>query len=487
MATRTARRGPRLADRRVVGASGTFPVNGAGAPTGWTQVVSLGSVSVVANQLTLTTPTGPYAGGPAVIWSSQTAIADFEATYDIGVTDLSEQYPTISFRGDAANGTSQYPLNGLGLEFQPASGHWLASKTVAGTRTQLGSGDFAVVAGTRVKVRERCVGGVWQVRMWNAGTAEPTTWNLDITNAGVVAAGKVFLGTNNGGDGAARTFTFDNIVVTAMTGGSTAAMPTSEPAGWSRIFSEDFTTPIAVGGFVVGAPGAAEDGLLLSSCAAYAAYYNKINLYGDNSWDTNHFAKYWPSKTVSTLTGVPNANGVMDVYFHTETINGVSTALSAWLRPRTNPDAQKRLYTRMSMRMRADPSAGYGAVMLSIADPWPQNGELDFPEGPLNASIEGWYHYADPAATSGTSGNYQLHVTPTPASYWQDWHVYTQEWSPGRVRWLIDSTVVLDTTDRVPAVTAQHVLQSGGTTAQPPASTTGHLQIDWITLADWTG
>ncbi len=274
-------------------------------------------------------------------------------------------------------------------------------------------------------------------------------------------------------------------VLTAATA-VVGAMPVSEPTGFARVFSEDFTTVSPLGSFVVGAAGSATDGRLATS----HPYYAKLNLYPDNQGYAGDLSngRYYTSKVVSTKAA-DGANGVLDFYWHSETVDGATRALSGWVRPIIPGEtSQLRKYGRFSVRMRADATAGFGAVQLLISDNWPAGGEDDWPEGPSTDPVQGYDHYADPAATYQTSGNYQQQVSAPAGTSWQDWHVYTIEWTPGRKRWLLDGVVVRDSTDRVSSVPQKYVIQSGinGSTV-PGASVSGHLQVDWMTVADYTG
>ncbi len=271
-------------------------------------------------------------------------------------------------------------------------------------------------------------------------------------------------------------------------GGAVSTMPSSEPAGYTRVFAEDFTTAVPLGGWSVGAAGSSTDGRL----ATTHPYYAKLNLYPDNQGYKGDLGngRYYTSKTVSTVSA-PGANGVLDWYWHSETVDGATRALSGWLRPIVAGETQQnRLGGRFSVRMRADATAGYGAVQLLISDNWPQGGEEDWPEGPSSeAPVHGFRHFADPAATADTSGQYQQQVNTAAGTLWSDWHVYTIEWQPGaRMRYLIDGVAVHDSTDRVPTVAMKYVIQSGiNGPSVPPAGASGHLQVDWITIADYTG
>jgi len=58
-----------------------------------------------------------------------------------------------------------------------------------------------------------------------------------------------------------------------------------------------------------------------------------------------------------------------------------------------------------------------------------------------------------------------------------DWHIYTLEWSPGRVRFLLDEKVVLETTKFVPSKPMRWQLQ---TETNGSGTHTGRLLVDWV-------
>ncbi len=258
-------------------------------------------------------------------------------------------------------------------------------------------------------------------------------------------------------------------------------MPATEPTGWQRIWSEDFDTAYPIGAF------SAHDinGIGTIDGAAASRYASKISL--GQFMDTGGYAQYTPSKTVSTRTDVPNANGVLDIYNHTE--DGL--AMSAWVRPLTPDDVDQRLtYGRFSVRMQADLMPTYGGVFLTIAKMWPDQGEDDWNEFEFvddpqvvraNGSRYGAgnVHYADPAGSFAP-----VYVNDLPAGVLlRDWHVWTQEWSPGLIRYLMDGKVYLTLTTRVGSGPRQHVYQTGGDHSVPDPAISGHVQIDWWTVA----
>lgn len=261
--------------------------------------------------------------------------------------------------------------------------------------------------------------------------------------------------------------------------GDPTDMPGDDLAGWSLVARNDFTAFHPVGAFVPD-PSTQE---IASTAAAYADYFTVIKFSTEGQPDTYNVAKYYASKTISTKAAA-GANGVLDIFVHSETLGGVSTPIGAWVRP-LRPDGDfEHAYGRYSIRMRADPAPGYGFVQLLIAHlaaNWPDWGELDWPEGDLAAKIVGWYHRANPDQAA------KFQVTPTPDQFFAQWHIFTIEWTPGNVKWLIDTTKVLDTTLETPANPLKFLWQVGGSSgSSPPApAVTGHIQIDWFAMWDY--
>lgn len=277
--------------------------------------------------------------------------------------------------------------------------------------------------------------------------------------------------------------------------GSNGAMPIGNLPGWTQVLAEDFTKPVELGGFVAQNPS----GVLLSSgLTGYNQYGpgrangNEMRLYPDN-WSTTHgTGLYAPNQTVSVQTGIPGANGVLDVYHHWGTpLNGSragALSAAAWFPiPYYSSAFNIGPYARAQFRMcikgvnKLDPT-NYHAVPLFIGPVWPDQGEFDFPEGDIapNAKINGWHHHA-------TAANTQERITGD-GRVWGDgvWHIFTVEWTPGRVKYYMGNNLVHDTTNQVSSVPMAFVLQFETTTTAPLPTTEGHIQVDWLTIYAYT-
>jgi hypothetical protein len=238
-------------------------------------------------------------------------------------------------------------------------------------------------------------------------------------------------------------------------------MPVGDLPGWTQVFTEDFLSGnVPVGGF----PG-----------AAYGAKWSAN--YADGTPDTaaqllQSKSGYYPSKVLSV------SDGVLDMYLHSE--NGVS--MGAAPAPKLTPISERpynsQLYGRYSVRFRADALAGFKAAWLLWPDSkqWPEDGEIDFPEGDLAAHI-----YAAMHGTGSPDGGAVdvFHTAVTFAS----WHTATTEWSRGRVKFFLDGTLIGTSTAAVPDTPMHYLLQTESCLPTcPEPETSGHVYVDWVAI-----
>ncbi len=227
------------------------------------------------------------------------------------------------------------------------------------------------------------------------------------------------------------------------------AMPQGDLPGWHQIFAEDFHTDVATGGF----PG--------------TAYGNEFTLYPNNTPDTagkrGAPSRYYPSRVLSVQ------NGLLNLYLHTQ--NGISMGAAVL------PVLSNHLYGKYTIRFRSDALMGYKTAWLLWPDSekWPADGEIDFPEGNLTGTIDGFVHHI--GATSGLDQDaFDSGITYTA------WHTTSLEWTPNRVTFILDGRVIGTSTTRIPNTPMHWILQTESCLDGCPTSTTaGNLQIDWIT------
>jgi hypothetical protein len=227
-------------------------------------------------------------------------------------------------------------------------------------------------------------------------------------------------------------------------------MPVGDLPGWHQIFTDDFLTEVPIGSFP-------------------AAVSSQWKAYPDGWKDTSKNGTYMPSKVISVC------NGIMDLYLHTE--NGVHMVSAP--NPILPGGTPGLTYARYAVRFRADPVPGYKTAWLLWPDSglWPQDGEIDFPEGNLDGTINAFMH-----RMNGTSGADQ-DAYSTNAIY-PPWHTAVIEWTASACSFTLDGKVIGTSTARIPSTPMHWVLQtetqlSGG----PPADTAqGHVQVDWVAV-----
>ncbi|TMC22298.1 MAG: glycoside hydrolase family 16 protein [Chloroflexi bacterium] len=226
--------------------------------------------------------------------------------------------------------------------------------------------------------------------------------------------------------------------------------PIGDIPGWHQIFVEDFNTDVAVGSFLG------------------AAYKDKFTVYADGVKDTagqkGAPSRYYPSKVVSV------SGGLLNLYLHTENGTPMSAALLPIL-PGNN------LYGKYTIRFRSDALAGFKTAWLlwPNSENWPHDGEIDFPEGSLDGTMSGFVHHQN--AEVGTDQD----INSTSVTY-TAWHTASIEWSPNKVRFIVDDKLIGTSITQVPNTLMHWVIQTEACTPTcPDVTTAGNLQIDWVT------
>jgi hypothetical protein len=237
--------------------------------------------------------------------------------------------------------------------------------------------------------------------------------------------------------------------------GSAEAMPVGDLPGWKQNFTEDFSKPSRLG--------------------EIGEVYGEAMRGYDGFSDTSKRGTYTPDRVLSV------SDGILDFFLHTETVDGITRPRVAT--PVLN-DYKGQTYGRYSLRFRADAIDGYKVAFMlwPSSDRWAE-GEMNFPEGRLNASISAYSHCVGDnpgdnclAAFTGIS--------------WQDWHVATTEWTPSGVTFFLDGRRLGTATgEGVPSTKFRWTLQTeteiGGDGTPPSAA--GHVQVDWATSYSYAG
>ncbi|MEA3550287.1 family 16 glycosylhydrolase [Pseudarthrobacter sp. C1] len=243
---------------------------------------------------------------------------------------------------------------------------------------------------------------------------------------------------------------------------SLEAVPVGDLPGWRQVFVEDFTDgDVPLGGF----PG------------IYGSRWSET--YKDGTPDTHaktqekaaRTSGYFPSKVLSVH------DGLLDMYLHSE--NGVSmgAAPSPKFDGASQPPYNSQLYGRYSVRFKADAVPGFKVAWLlwPVSKQWPQDGEVDFPEGDLSKVIYAALHGIGP--DGHTFDVFRPNVPFT------DWHVATTEWSPGRIEFFLDGKSIGVATSMVPNTPMRYILQTESClTGCPAPDASGHVYVDWVAI-----
>lgn len=354
------------------------------------------------------------------------------------------------------------------LQSATSAGYFEMYRQVGGVAALLGTFPW-----TRTTVQQRFRFEIWgstiRGKVWADGTTEPVEWGVSATDTTITAAGSLELGTTNGNVSTTNTTTWGEIALVASTGsGRTDVGPSGEamPIGnlaapngtWELIFSDDFTTDVALGSWP-------------------SAVSTKWEPYPYPWDDTSNNGIYWPEKVVT------QSGGMLQKYIHTE--NGQH--LVAAIQPKIAGASGNlhRLYGRYAIRWRSESLPRYKVAWLLWPESgvWPRDGEIDFPEMGLDSSnMYGFVHYQ-----GGTSGSDQAVVGPIAANI-QNWHTDIIEWSPGMVRFIHDGTIVGTVTSRIPNTPMRWVIQTETTLdgTVPLDATAGRVYIDWVVVWKYT-
>jgi beta-glucanase (GH16 family) len=231
---------------------------------------------------------------------------------------------------------------------------------------------------------------------------------------------------------------------TPAVGPSGERMPVGDLPGWKQVFTDDFTTDVARGGF---------PGPYASKWTQYHGFYDTFK------------TGYYDKGAIST------AGGAMDLFLRTE--NG--KAIAAAPVPIVTKAWEGQTYGRFTVRFRSDSMPGYKTAWLLWPDTnnW-NEGEIDFPEGGLDSTMMGFNH-----CVGAPSKNCSWWDTKKKFS--DGWHTATIEWAPNKLTFILDG-ISSTTTTSVPATPMHWVLQTETNGKLPPTTTAGHLQIDWVSV-----
>ncbi len=254
-----------------------------------------------------------------------------------------------------------------------------------------------------------------------------------------------------GGDwhdlGERKTFTVGN-AATRTAGGE--AMPVGDLPHFKQVFTDDFNTDLARGSF----PGGYE-----SKWASYTGFADTL---GGGTYNRDIIAM---------------DNGVMDLHLHQADGKGQVAAPV----PLVDGEWNSQTYGKYTVRFKSDdlPMFRTAWMLWPTSGDWSE-GEIDFPEGGLGGGIWGFNH-----CLGNSSEN--CGWVDTDASF-TDWHTASIEWTPAAVVFYLDGKKVMTSTNAVPSTPMRWILQTeSGSSNGNRVTSNGHVQIDWVTMYDYTG
>jgi hypothetical protein len=246
-------------------------------------------------------------------------------------------------------------------------------------------------------------------------------------------------------------------------------VPVGNLPGWKQVFHDNFQgESAALGQF---SNCSSSDNLCTGLPAGVQSEWWD---YPDGWADTAGTCEYEPSQTLSI------SGNILNMFIHTSS-SGACMAAAPVAKLPNGSSSNGQLYGMYSVRMRADSVTGYLAAFLLWPDSenWPQDGEIDFPDGELGGPVGAFMHYQ-----GGSSGSDQdAYVSNYTFS---GWHTYTMQWAPGYVKFMIDGNVIGDSTNAslVPDTPMHWVMQTESDLdgAKPDSSAQGNLQIAWAAV-----
>jgi Glycosyl hydrolases family 16 len=245
-------------------------------------------------------------------------------------------------------------------------------------------------------------------------------------------------------------------------------MPTGNIPGWNQVFSDDFTTNVPLGSFSGCTDGAT---IATSNCSGLpTSVRSQLWAYPDGWSDTSGNGTYMPSQVLSVH------DSELDYNMHTT--NGVHMVSAVVPKIPGGADSYGGLqYGAYVVRFKADVNPGYKTAFLLWPDSnvWPLDGEIDFPEGNLDGTMNAYMHQ------QGASSGSQQNAYSSTATY-SSWHTLVTEWTAHSCQFILDGKVVGSSTSLIPNTPMHWVLQAETELdgIVPSNSVTDHLYIDWI-------
>ena len=105
---------------------------------------------------------------------------------------------------------------------------------------------------------------------------------------------------------------------------------------------------------------------------------------------------------------------------------------------------------------------------------WPQDGEIDFPEGDLDSAIMSAFMHQQ-GATSGSQQD-----AYTSSAHDSSWHTLVTEWTPNACTFILDGKTVGTATSLISTPNVIWVSKLRHLSTSTVNSTVDHIYIDWI-------
>ena len=237
---------------------------------------------------------------------------------------------------------------------------------------------------------------------------------------------------------------------------SGVAMPIGNLPGWRQVYANDFTVNVPLGGFSGCTPGSTVGD---SICTGLPAAEQRLLWAYPPSYKDTSGHSYNPTADLSI------SHGELNDWLHDD------AAATVVPRIRDGNGGNGMVQGAYVVRFRAGAVPGYKTAFLLWPESqrWPEDGEIDFPEGDLNSTITANMHWQ--GGTSITSRDFYATATT-----FARWHTAVIEWTRARCKFILDGKVVGVSTARIPDTPMYWVLQ---VETKGSSTSAGHLYIDW--------
>ena len=195
--------------------------NGSAWPSYWTQAGNTGSVQdIQSNRGRMATGSTAFNSGRWTQSNDDVSgghpwLYNMDAIVRVNFQNPKvTQYPLMGVRSSGAvSGT--YPTTGYFCEIEVNGNQYTLRKVVSNTVTTLQTISKTFTAGTDIYLRIQAIGTTVQCRIWNVGSAEPTSWDASTTDSAITGTGGVYLSSQSGIN-AVCTANYDELYVSDM-------------------------------------------------------------------------------------------------------------------------------------------------------------------------------------------------------------------------------------------------------------------------------